>query len=78
MYRIELSHQVQKFLDRFDEKFVKNFYDKIELLRINPFARNISIDIKPITCPPNFPSTDGLMRQAGRSDLPLSIKNSGL
>jgi len=45
MYKIILSKTIIDFLDTKDEKFIKDFYEKIKYLENDPLS-NIKLDIK--------------------------------
>ena len=48
MYKVLLHRKVEQFLDTRDDKFVLLFWDKIRLLRENPFDRGANLDIVPL------------------------------
>ena len=48
MYKVLLHRKVEQFLDTRDDKFVLLFWDKIRVLRDNPFNRNTNLDIVPL------------------------------
>jgi hypothetical protein len=45
VYRVLVHKKVEKFLDSKDDKFVLSFWDKIKILKKNPFDRNNNIDV---------------------------------
>ncbi len=48
MYSVLLHKKVEKFLDSKDDKFVLSFWDKIKILKKNPFERNTNLDVIPL------------------------------
>lgn len=48
MYRVLVHKKVEKFLDSKDDKFVLSFWDKIKILKKNPFDRNTNLDVVPL------------------------------
>ena len=48
MYRVLVHKKVEKFLDSKNDKFVSSFWDKIKILKKNPFDRNTNLDVVPL------------------------------
>ena len=46
MYSLKLQKQVAKFLEKRNKKELKKIIEKFELLKINPYPNNESLDIK--------------------------------
>jgi mRNA interferase RelE/StbE len=49
VYRVLLHKKVEQFLDLRDDNFVLLFWDKIRVLRKNPFDRSTNLDIVSLT-----------------------------
>lgn len=48
MYRVLVHKKVEKFLDSKNDKFVLSFWDKIKILKKNPFDRSTNLDVVPL------------------------------